>query len=167
MELKTNDVISIVSKNYERYKEQQQKEQQQKLIKKNQTRQKIAKSAALVGIGLVLGAAPAAHAMVDGHNEIVSQFDDATTEYGVRSYSNGYFINRGGDYVSLEEGISGMIDNAREVGMNDVEIAIGLNSIFPSYLTDKYIDTSLEQRCHQCIGKHAEKEISEGYSNGK
>ena len=170
MELNT-DVIEIVNKNHERFLEEQEKlareEQQKKLIEKNQSCEKLKRSLVMLGIGFILGAAPTASAIIDGHNEIVSEFDDATSEYEVRKYSNEYQINHGNIYVNLEHGINGMIDAARDKGMNDVEIAIGLNSLISSDMTKKYINTSLEDRCNQCINKHEAKKLGGEYKNGK
>ena len=172
MELRTSDVMNIVNNNHAKVREQQQMNdylaEKNRYVKKSQTVERIKRSAVRLGIGVVLGAAPTASAINDGHNEIVMQFDDATSEYGVRKYSSGeYYINHGNTYVDFEDGINGMINDARDKGMNDVEIAIGLNTVIDDSITKGFIDTSLLDRCHQCIDRHAQKELSGEYRNGK
>lgn len=169
MELKTDDVMKIVNDNHERFKEQEKirEEKKQQLIEKNQKVERVKKTALMLGLGFVLGAAPTAKKISDGHNEIVTEFDEATSEYGIVNYSNGYQINYGSNYVGFDEGINGMIDVAREKGMNDTEIAIGLNSVIKDSETKEFIDTSLKDRCSQCIHRSVEKELSGEYKNGK
>ena len=68
---------------------------------------------------------------VEGKNEIVSEFSNATSSFGVRDDSiSGYVINEKENYVSFEEGVNHMIQSARDRGMNTQEIAIGLTSRF-------------------------------------
>lgn len=169
MELKTDDVIQIVNANHERFKEQEnlKMKKEQQLIEKNQKIERVKKTALMLSLGFVLGAAPTAKTIVDGKNEIVSEFDEATSEYGIVNYSDGYQINYGSNYVGFEDGINGMINAARNKGMNDTEIAIGLNSVIKDSETKEFIDTSLKDRCSQCIHRSVEKELSGEYKNGK
>lgn len=162
MELKTDDVMKIVNDNHDRCLQQEKK-----LIEKQQKVEKVKKSAVMIGIGFILGIAPTAKVISTGHNEIICEFDDATSEYGVRQHSNGYQINYGTTYVDFKDGINGMIDAAREKGMNDVEIAIGLNSIISSTETKSFIDTTFSERCNECMNRYTEKKLSGEYKNGK
>lgn len=182
MELKTDDVMKLVNDNHERSLSQERinevmhivntnhersLKQQKKLIEKNQKVEKVKKGAIMLGLGFVLGIAPTAKVISDGQNEIVCEFDNATSEYGIRQYSTGYQINYGTTYVDFEDGINGMIDAARENGMNDTEIAIGLNSIISNQETRSFIDTTFSERCNECMHRYTEKKLSGEYKNGK
>lgn len=98
---------------------------------KNLKRRKI-KAAFYVAAGIAIGTAGyQAYAHVEGKNEIVSEFSNATASFGVRDDSNsGYIINEGNSYVSFEDGVNRMVQSARDNGMNTQEIAIGLTSTF-------------------------------------
>lgn len=98
---------------------------------KNLKRRKI-KAAFYVAAGIAIGTAGyQAYAHIEGKNEIVSEFSAANASFGVRNDSNsGYIINEGNNYVSFEDGVNHMIQNARDNGMNTQEIAVGLTSTF-------------------------------------
>ena len=107
------------------------KSQKEKKVRhaKNLKRRKI-KAAFYVAAGIAIGTAGyQAYAHVEGKNEIVSEFSNATSSFGVRDDSvSGYVINEGENYVSFENGVNHMIQSARDNGMNTQEIAIGLTS---------------------------------------
>lgn len=109
------------------------KSQKEKKVRhaKNLKRRKI-KAAFYVAAGIAIGTAGyQAYAHVEGKNEIVSEFSNATSSFGVRDDSvSGYVINEGENYVSFEDGVNHMIQSARDNGMNTQEIAIGLTSTF-------------------------------------
>ena len=109
------------------------KSQKEKKVRhaKNLKRRKI-KAAFYVAAGIAIGTAGyQAYAHVEGKNEIVSEFSNATSSFGVRDDSvSGYVINEGENYVSFENGVNHMIQSARDNGMNTQEIAIGLTSTF-------------------------------------
>lgn len=109
------------------------KSQKEKKVRhaKNLKRRKI-KAAFYVAAGIAIGTAGyQAYAHVEGKNEIVSEFSNATSSFGVRDDSvSGYVINEKENYVSFEEGVNHMIQSARDNGMNTQEIAIGLTSTF-------------------------------------
>lgn len=178
MELKTDDILRIVNDNHERFKEQEKlkMDQEQQLIEKNQKVERVKKTAIILGLGFVLGVAPTAKVISDGRNEIVKEFDEATSEYGITYHPSKedaeteldkYVIHHGSTYINTRDGINGMIDAARDNGMNDIEIAIGLNSVIKDYVTEGFIDTSLKERCNQCIQRSVEKGLSGEYKNGK
>lgn len=109
------------------------KSQKEKKVRhaKNLKRRKI-KAAFYVAAGIAIGTASyQAYAHVEGKNEIVSEFSNATSSFGVRDDSNsGYIINEESNYVSFEDGVNHMVQSARDKGMNTQEIAIGLTSRF-------------------------------------
>ncbi len=90
------------------------------------------KVAFYVAAGIAIGTAGyQAYTHVEGKNEIVSEFSNATSSFGVRDDSvSGYIINEEKNYVSFEDGINRMVQSARANGMNTQEIAIGLTSRF-------------------------------------
>lgn len=98
---------------------------------KNLKRRKI-KAAFYMATGIAIATASyQVYEHVEGKNEIVSEFSAANASFGVRNDSNsGYIINEGNNYVSFEDGVNHMIQNARDNGMNTQEIAIGLTSKF-------------------------------------
>ena len=98
---------------------------------KNLKRRKI-KAAFYMATGIAIATASyQVHEHGEGKNEIVSEFSAANASFGVRNDSNsGYIINEGNNYVSFEDGVNHMIQNARDNGMNTQEIAIGLTSKF-------------------------------------
>lgn len=109
------------------------KSQKEKKVRhaKNLKRKRI-KAAFYMAAGIAIGTAGyQAYAHVEGKNEIVSEFSNATSSFGVRDDSvSGYVINEGENYVSFEDGVNHMIQSARDNGMNTQEIAIGLTSTF-------------------------------------
>lgn len=98
---------------------------------KNLKRKKI-KAAFYMAAGIAIATASyQVYEHVEGKNEIVSEFSNATSSFGVRDDSiSGYVINEKENYVSFEDGVNHMIQSARDRGMNTQEIAIGLTSRF-------------------------------------
>lgn len=109
------------------------KSQKEKKVRhaKNLKRRKI-KAAFYMAAGISIATASyQVYEHVEGKNEIVSEFSNATSSFGVRDDSiSGYVINEKENYVSFEDGVNHMIQSARDRGMNTQEIAIGLTSRF-------------------------------------
>ena len=109
------------------------KSQKEKKVRhaKNLKRKKI-KAAFYMAAGIAIATASyQVYEHVEGKNEIVSEFSNATSSFGVRDDSiSGYVINEKENYVSFEDGVNHMIQSARDRGMNTQEIAIGLTSRF-------------------------------------
>lgn len=109
------------------------KSQKEKKVRhaKNLKRKRI-KAAFYMAAGIAIATASyQVYEHVEGKNEVVSEFSNATSSFGVRDDSiSGYVINEKENYVSFEEGVNHMIQSARDRGMNTQEIAIGLTSTF-------------------------------------
>ena len=103
--------------------------EKQKAVK-NLKKRKI-KAAVYIAAGIAIATAGyKGNENVQGRSEIISEFNDATRDFGVFSYSDGYKINEGEHFIDFATGVKRMVEKAKEAGMNDKEIAIGLTNSF-------------------------------------
>lgn len=116
------------------------RKEDQKTIAKNLKKRKI-KAAFYVAAGIALATVGTeSYENIQGKNEIISEFDEATSSFGIRNDSTaGYIINKGSKYISFESGVYNMISCAREQGMSDSEIAIGLTYRFNQSVAEEAI----------------------------
>lgn len=138
-------------------------------IKKEHKKKMIKRSlyaAALISVGALACKASQNH---QGRNEIVREFQEATNSFGVVNWNNGYQINEGETLVDFEIGIDHMIQKAKEKGMNDQEIAIGLSSCINESTAKKAIGEenypTFKERCELYEKAYHEKNLEKG--NGK
>lgn len=107
------------------------RKEEQKVIAKDLKKRKI-KAAFYVAAGIAIASAGhKSSEYIQGRNEIITEFNKATSSFCIREDSiAGSIISRGDEYISFEEGVSSMINDARQQGMSNSEIAIGLTSKF-------------------------------------
>ncbi len=97
---------------------------------KNLKKRKI-KAAVYIAAGIAIATAGyKGNENIQGRSEIISEFNDATKDFGIVSYSDGYKINEGEHFIDFATGVKRMVEKARKAGMNDKEIAIGLTDSF-------------------------------------
>lgn len=146
----------IVEQNIQRVK----KEHKKKII----TRSLYA--AALIAVGTL---AYKSSQNIQGKNEIVKEFATATDNFGIVNWSEGYQINEGENLVDFETGVDHMVEKAREKGMSDQEIAIGLSNAINVETAKKAVGEenypTFKERCELYQEAYDTKNIEKG--NGK
>lgn len=146
MDLKISDVQKMIDNSREKRDIEELRVAREELLRKKRVEAMKAKKEARVkkqtrrlaiSAGLVLTAGVAigncakkGFERYEGKSEIVSEFYDATSGYGVVNNSDGYTINKGDSYLEFDTAISSMVDDAKVKGMSDQEIAIGLADAF-------------------------------------
>lgn len=165
MELKTDDVISMINDHNEKVEKEieraAKKENRAAELKKQELKKKRVLATVIFTAGLAIGAIgnDRVKPYFEGQDEIVKEFNDAIEDYGIYNHSEGYQINNKTTLVEFDYGVNSLISAARKEGMNDIEIAIGLNSYFPNETTNKYIDTTFKERYAECVKKYHETEM--------
>lgn len=166
------DIIQMLNDKHEERKIDEKlahlKEMRTERYKRENRRAKIT-AALYLTAGITIGSigTNAVH-YFQGKNEICNDFYEATNEFSVNNYSNGYVITKNGKELPYEEAVDQMIDEAYAAGMNDVEISIGLSGCINSSaaktaMGDAYPDFS--ERYNTCIKTLYENKL-EGNNKG-
>lgn len=132
-------------------------------IKKDTHRKAIPKAilSAVTAAVIAVGGAYAAGVpdYIDGQNQIVDEFYEATSSYGVTPTNDGYYINRGGEYSNTQQKFNQMVDEmillAKKAGMTDEEVYIGLEKkVSETAAKDAYgYSMDLSTKWDVCTGK--------------
>lgn len=129
------------------------------------------KALVYTGLGLAMGLSiPTLTTFRSGDKEIIREYDEETDEYGVIYHESKedyddprekYTINRGSTYVSFDEAVTSIIEECRNDGMDDVEIAIGLRNMFHEHkeFIEPYIDTTMSERFQARMDKVPAKQL--------
>ena len=148
--------------------------EEQKRIKKD-LRKRTIKASFLVAAGIaVTTAGYEVHEHIEGKNKIISEFSEATSTFGIRDDSNsGYIINTKDGYVEFENGVNYMVQEAKDKGMTDQEIAIGLTAAFNKDVAiraigeDNYPDFSERNKLYEAAYHENKSKQNTEKGNGK
>lgn len=114
-----------------------EEQRRQERVKKKTTKRRI-RAALYIAAGVTLTTlAYKGNENIQGKNEIVKDFREATSNFGIVNYSDGYRINEGTTYVDIDTGVNHMIQSAKEKGMSNEEIAIGLTACINKETAEK------------------------------
>lgn len=144
------------------------KQMRKERYKKQNRRAKIT-AALYITASIVIGSlGTKANDYFKGKNEIYNEFYEATKDYSITNYSNGYVIIKDKKQLPYEQAVNEIINEAYDAGLNETEISIGLSERINSgaaktAMGDKY--PSLSEKYDACIKKFYEKEL-EGNNKG-
>lgn len=123
------------------------------LVKK--TKKLVAITSLVVAGAVATRLSEEAHQRIVGRNAIVQEFNDATAEFGVYNWSDGYKINHGNHYYEYQDGIKAMAKTARNAGMSDNEIYIGLSNVINERAAEEAIGEKLDSATKVNLYKQA------------
>lgn len=143
-----------------------------KIKMKETTLNNIKRGAVCLGIGFIAGvSAPTAVVSYVGNKAIFEEYNKVSDNYGItyhpskedaETVKEKYVINHGSTYIEFDEAVNSIIDECRDIGMTDTEIAIGLRESFKEnkYLITDYIDTTISERMDMRKEKCFEKQLT-------
>lgn len=168
----TMELCRITSENHKRYLEKIEMENKKKLheIKKERKLKELGIKVGSFVLGATIASIPTLYVLRNGDKEIIEKYNSIINDYGITYHpskedyvepSEKYVINHGTTYVSFDEAVTSIIDEGRDAGMDDVEIAIGLRNSFYENKNwiDEYIDTTATKRVYTAMNKGLEKQI--------
>lgn len=136
---------------------------------KKRKKKKMARNILIAATLAVAVASPFGVEQFKGNDCIRNEFENIICNYGVTDDSvNGFRINMGNQVVSFDYGVSSMVNEARNAGMDDIDIYIAIKSKFNESTAKEYVrdDVKLSEKIAAKKKAYHESELKKLNSKG-
>lgn len=156
-------------KDYSSYLQAKRNSEVKRITVRERKKKKIARNLLVAGSIAVGIASSFGFVQFKGNENIRNQFENIVSDYGVRNDSvSGNIINIGDQVVSFDYGVSSMVDDARNAGMDDIDIYVAVQSKFSKNVAESYVknDVKLSEKIAARMKAYHELELEQFNSKG-
>lgn len=156
-------------KDYSSYLQAKRNSEVKRITVRERKKKKVARNLLVAGSIAVGVASSFGFVQFKGNENIRNQFENIVSDYGVRPDSqSGNIINIGDQVVSFDYGVSSMVDDARNAGMDDIDIYVAVQSKFSKNVAESYVknDVKLSEKIAARMKAYHESELEQFNSKG-